>query len=81
MWVLTANSESGDDFGAIEWWDQKDKPSEEEVNRVLVERGTCDCQPCDDPEYDGGPNDFELDGVHYANYIHTSLWELGESHG
>ena len=76
MWILTAKSESGDDYGPIEKWDQKEEPTEEDINRALAEFGS-DCHLADGHyQFGDGPNDFEVDGKQYVNYLWPEIWEM-----
>ena len=79
MWILTAKSESGDDYGPIKKWDQKEEPDSDDVNRALAEFG-CDCTEVGSEDawqdFGDGPNDFEVDGKQYVNYLWPEVWEM-----
>ncbi len=82
LWILTANSESGDDYGIIKVWQCKKKPTNDEINQVLVDMGMCDCERAQIIDYDNiepyeeeGINDFTLNGIHYVNYLYPDLHE------
>lgn len=65
VWIMSATSESGDDYNPCGTWDYE--PSQDEINRIRVQLDATDF----DPEFDNkdSENFIKVDGREYMTYI------------
>ena len=67
IWILCADSESGDHYHSCASWTHE--PTEEEINRVLIELDAVEME--DDNE--DGFNVIEVDGKKYECYVYSHI--------
>jgi len=69
LWIMCADSESGDHYHACMVWDHE--PSKDEVNRVKIK---LDCTEIGEEDKDDA--DFFVDGVPYINYVYERIRKI-----
>lgn len=65
VWIMSATSESGDDYNPCGVWDYK--PSQDEINRIRAKLDATEF----DPKFDdaSSENFIKVDGKEYITYI------------
>lgn len=70
IWILCADSESGDHYHATAHWDHE--PTKEEINRELIELDAVEFEP----DQDEGFNPVEVDGKKYECYVYPIIRKI-----